>query len=92
MELADELLGALERWIVADQHRSVPHREQARELCRRIRMVVHPQVDVPIVTSLVAAAIANDQQRGRLLPAAVAARDVTRQECRQEPVAELALG
>ena len=54
-------------------------------------MIVHPEVDVPVIASLIAATIPQDQERRRLLPAAITARGVTRKHGREESIAELAL-
>ena len=64
----------------------------ASELAGRVRMVVHSQVDVSIVPPLVAPTFADHEESGGLPPAAVPTRGVTREQRREEPVAQVALG
>src|SRR6476646_4579099 len=68
LDLAHELRRRFERRVRANQHRVVPHPEQAPELRRGVRMIIHPKVDVAVIPPLVAAMVPNDQQRRGLPP------------------------
>src|SRR5206468_12505250 len=92
LEIAHPLARGFHERVVANEHRVVPDAEQANELVRSIRMVVHSEVDVPVVAAFVAALLSNDEQGGGLLSAAVAPGGVTREQRREQPIAKLAGG
>ena len=54
--------------------------QQARRLCDRLRMLVHPQINHAVVEAAVAASLTHDEQRGGLLAATIPSRALP---CRQ---------
>ena len=63
---------------------------EARELGDRLRVVVDAQVDEDVAEAGVAAVALDDEQRGRLLAAAVAAGGLRRGEALEQPLGERA--
>ena len=91
LQIRDEVRGGRQEGVVADQDGRVVDIEEPSELTGRVRMVVHPKVDVAVVPTLVAASLPNHQERGGLPAAPVPACRVTGEQRRQEPVAQVAV-
>src|SRR5438093_1400942 len=77
--------------ILPIQQRDVVYVEHPDDLFDRRRVVVHTDVDPSIIESPVSAAVAHDQERGRLLPTFVAPGPLARGESREQPDRKVAL-
>ena len=75
---------------LAGEEVQLVQRQQALQLRDRIGRVVDPDVDEAVVGAEVAAVLPDDEQRGRLHPALVAAAGLARLERRHQPVGEVA--
>ena len=57
-------------------HQEVREIEEPGKLANRVGVIVHPQIDPPIVATAVAAAFADDEESRRLTAASIAARGI----------------
>ena len=93
--LAPRSLGVAGRGqLVAGLHALVgaTHPEQPAELGERLGMVLHADVERPVLRGIAGGAGRHDQDRRRLAPAEVAALGLRRVERGEQPLAEVAAG
>src|SRR2546426_6671058 len=77
--------------VLPGEQRDVVDVEDSDELLDRLRVVVHAEVDPPVVEPAIASLLPHDEEGRGLLPAAVPARLLPRGEGREEPHGEVAL-
>jgi hypothetical protein len=68
----------------------LPKREKTGQLLHRVGVIVHSQINHPVVETPIASVASNYEERGRLPTTPIAARAVALIECAKKPIHQLA--